>query len=128
MSKNSTLNELKIAQQELLFHHRELEKCAHDLKVANENLGTGAVEKEKRAGEVHQDLEEMMFTVSHRVRKSVATILGISNLLEADSDMGVPEWREMLHIIIQSAESLNVSTEELSKFIHLKKNNCSGNT
>jgi signal transduction histidine kinase len=125
MNQSTTLIELKIAQQELLLHHKELEKCAHDLKIANENLDTGQLEKGKRANEVNSDLEEMMFTVSHRVRKSVANILGISNLLQTDKSLGIEEWREMLNIIIQSAESLNTSTEELSKFIHLKKNNCS---
>lgn len=78
-----------------------------------------------RADEVHGDLEEMMFTISHKVRKSVANILGISNLLQTDKSLGIKEWRQMVNIITQSAESLNVSTEELSKFIHLKKINCS---
>jgi len=80
--------------------------------------------REKRSGEVHSDLEEMMFTVSHRNRKSVAKILGISDLLKTDESLVVDEWREMVHIITRSAESLNVSTEKLSKFIHLKKGNC----
>jgi len=116
-----------MAQQELIIHHRELEKCAHDLKVANNNLSTGAAEKGKRADEVASDLEEMMFTVSHKVRKSVANILGISNLLQEDKSLGIQEWRELVRIITLSAESLNVSTEELSKFIHMKKYNCFDN-
>lgn len=127
MNQSKILNELKIAQQGLMLHHKELEKCAHDLRNANKNLDAAEVEKGKRANEVHSDLEEMMFTVSHRVRKSVANILGISNLLQTDNSLGVEDWKEMLAIITQSVESLNISTEELSKFIHLKKNNCSSN-
>jgi len=125
MDKKDTLNELKIAQQELILHHKELEKCAHDLRIANKNLNAGEVQKEMRADEVNGNLEEMMFTISHKVRKSVANILGISNLLQTDKSLGIEEWRQMVTIITQSAESLNISTEELSKFIHLKKNNCS---
>lgn len=121
MDQSYTLNELKIAQQELLLHHKELEKCTQDLKIANHNLDKGEIEKVNRTNEVNNDLEEMMFTVSHKVRKSVANILGISNLLRTDKSLSVEELNEMLDIIIYSAHSLNTSTEELSKFIHLKK-------
>jgi signal transduction histidine kinase len=121
MEKNSTLNDLKIAQQELIIHHQELEKCAKDLKKANADLDTGEIEKEKLADEVNTNLEGMMFTISHKIRKSVANILGVSKLLYVDETLGEIELREMLSIIIQSAESLNSSTEELAKFIHFKK-------
>ncbi len=63
----------------------------------------------------------MLFTVSYNIRKSVANILGISRLLCEDENLEERELREMLTIIIESAESLNISTEELSNFIYLKK-------
>lgn len=121
MDKNNILNDLKIAQQKLIIHHKELEKCADELKEANENLDIGEIEKEKRLKEVNSNLKEMMFTISHKIRKSVANILGISKLLCEDKNLEANEMREMLNIIIQSAESLNTSTEELSKYIDLKK-------
>lgn len=121
MKQNNTLNDLKIAQQELIIHHQELEKCARDLKKANADLDIGEIEKEKLADEVNNNLEDMMFTISHKIRKSVANILGVSKLLCVDENLGDAELRGMLTIIIQSAESLNSSTEELAKFIHLKK-------
>lgn len=122
MNQSYTLNELKIAHQELILHHKELEKCAHDLKIANNNLNKKEIEKVNLINEVNNDLEEMMYTISHRVRKSVANILGISDLLRTDKSLSAEELNEMLDIIIQSAKSLSISTEELSKFIHLKKN------
>lgn len=121
MDKNNILSDLKIAQQKLIVHHKELEKCADELKEANENLDIGEIEKEKRLKEVNSNLKEMMFTISHKIRKSVANILGISKLLCEDKNLEANEMREMLNIIIQSAESLNTSTEELSKYIDLKK-------
>ena len=121
MDKNNILNDLKIAQQKLIIHHKELEKCADELKEANENLDIGEIEKEKRLKEVNSNLKEMMFTISHKIRKSVANILGISKLLCEDKNLEANEMREMLNIIFQSAESLNTSTEELSKYIDLKK-------
>ena len=121
MEKINALNDLKIAQEELIIHHKELVKCAEELKTAHDNLDMGELEKEKFVEEVNSDLAHMMFTISHKIRKSVANILGISKLLCDDKNLGDKELREMLGIIIHSAESLNISTEELSKFIHLKK-------
>ena len=119
MSKKfKPLYDLKIAHQELIEHHKELEKCAAELKIANENLNFG----ERKRTELDIELEEMMFTISHKVRKCVANILGISNVLCEDKTIEADELREMLYIIIRSAESLNTSTEELSKFTHLKRN------
>lgn len=121
MANKYELKELKIAHEELLKNHRELEKCVEDLKIANENLDTEELEKKKRTEELNSDLSEMMFTVSHRIRKSVANILGISYMLCDNDKIENAELREMLRIIIQSAESLNTATEELAKFIDIKK-------
>jgi signal transduction histidine kinase len=77
----------------------------------------------KHKAELNIDLENMMFTISHKVRKSVADIIGISKILCDDIDIELHEFKEMLGIIIQSAESLNLSTEELSKLIHDNKQN-----
>jgi signal transduction histidine kinase len=121
MGQNTTLVDLKIAQRELFINHQELEKCANELKIANENLDIGEMEKEKLLLEANNDLEDMMFVISHKVRKSVAKILGISNLLSDDDTLCTEEWKELLKIIIVAAESLNKSTEELSKFIHAKR-------
>ena len=120
MNQSYTFNELKIAHQDLILQHKELEKCADDLKIANINLDNGEIDKVNRTIEVNNDLEQMMFTVSHKVRKSVANILGIADLLRTDKNLTVEELNEMLDIIIESAKSLNNSTEELSKFIHKK--------
>lgn len=118
MSTNTTLEELKLAQKELLIHHEELEKCSRELRSAKTNLNSGEKEKEERIRQLNGDLEEMMFILCHKVRKSVANILGISVLLQTDESLGIAEWKEMLDIIIKSAQLLNVATEELSKFIH----------
>lgn len=121
MEKNTTLEDLMIAQQELIINHKELEDCAKELKIANRNFDIGEIEKEKLAQDVNNDLEDMMFTISHKVRQSVAKILGISNLLSDHDNISTEEWKALIKVIIHSAESLNTATEELSKFIHLKR-------
>ncbi|MGV9003805.1 hypothetical protein [Flavobacterium sp.] len=121
MNKAHTLADLKIAQQELIIHHLELEKCQDDLKKAYCNLDDGEIAKEKLVGAVNSDLEKIMFAISHKIRKSVANILGISKMLRDDQNLDYGELNEMLDIIIKSAESLNKATEELSKYIHSKR-------
>ncbi|QGK73516.1 hypothetical protein [Flavobacterium sp. SLB02] len=121
MDQDIILDKLKKAKQELIFNHEELERCTNDLKIANVNLNIRETEKELNMEEFNSGLEQMMFAISHKVRKSVANILGLSKLLCEDVNLGNNELREILLMIIQSAESLNASTEELSKFICLKR-------
>ncbi|MDA6070866.1 hypothetical protein NJT12_14710 [Flavobacterium sp. AC] len=121
MDQNNILDKLKKAKQELILNHEELEKCTSDLKIATINLNIRETEKEFDMEEFNSNLEQMMFSISHKVRKSVANILGLSKLLCEDINLGNNELREVLLLIIQSAESLNTSTEELSKFICLKR-------
>lgn len=121
MSTNSPLEQLKRIQKELQVHHEELEKCSLELKEVNEKLDSELIEKDERINQLNSDLEKMMFILCHKVRKSVANILGISVLLQTDESLGIAEWKEMLDIIIKSAQSLNSATEELSKFIHVNR-------
>lgn len=121
MENSATLEQLKLAQIELKLHHEELEKCSRELRTAENNLNTGKKEKEENIKKINGDLEEMMYILCHKVRKSVANILGISVLLQTDKNLGITEWKEMLNIIIESAQLLNVATEELSKFIHINR-------
>ncbi|TPG34846.1 hypothetical protein [Flavobacterium pectinovorum] len=121
MDQDIILDKLKKAKQELISNHEELERCTSDLKIANINLNIRETEKELNMEEFNSNLEQMMFAISHKVRKSVANILGLSKLLCEDVNLGNNELREILLLIIQSAESLNTSTEELSKFICLKR-------
>jgi signal transduction histidine kinase len=68
-----------------------------------------------------QDLEKIMYTLSHKIRKEVANILGISNLLIEHEELTPTEFGEMMNIIIHSAQSLNIFTEEISNSIHKKR-------
>lgn len=121
MDQDIILDKLKKAKQELIFNHEELQRCTKDLKIANVNLNIREKEKELNMEEFNSGLEQMMFAISHKVRKSVANILGLSKLLCEDVNLGNNELKEILLLIIQSAESLNASTEELSKFICIKR-------
>lgn len=121
MSTNSPLEQLKRIQKELQVHHEELEKCSLELKEVKEKLDSELIEKDERINQLNSDLEKMMYILCHKVRKSVANILGISVLLQTDESLEIADWKEMLDIIIKSAQSLNSATEELSKFIHVNR-------
>lgn len=121
MDNSATLEQLKLAQKELQLQHEELEKCSQELRRAKKKLNNREKEKDESIKELNSNLEKMMYIICHKVRKSVANILGISVLLQTDTNLGTEDWKEMLSIIIKSAQSLNVATEELSKFIHFSK-------
>lgn len=121
MGTTATLEQLKLAQKELLLHHEELEKCSQELRIAENKLKIGEEEKKEHIRQSNSDLEKMMFIVCHKVRKKVANILGISTILQTNENLEINDWKEMLDIIIKSAQSLNTATEELSKFIHINR-------
>ncbi|WP_202704142.1 hypothetical protein [Flavobacterium sp. UGB4466] len=95
MDQDIILDKLKKAKQELIFNHEELQRCTKDLKIANVNLNIREKEKELNMEEFNSALEQMMFAISHKVRKSVANILGISKLLCEDVNLGNNELREI---------------------------------
>lgn len=121
MSANSSLEQLKLAQKELEFQHQELENCSQQLKKVKNNLNIGEQEKQEHIRKLNNDLEEMMYILCHKIRKSVANILGIAILLQTDETLEIDDCKELLDIIIKSAKSLNIATEELSKFIHINR-------
>ena len=121
MAEKTTTDQLKEVRKEVDLNQKALEKCHEDLKTANRKVEKGVIDKEKVSVALNSDLEEMMFTISHRVRSSVANILAISILINEDDTIQADELREMLSSIFESAEALNKATEELSKFIRGRK-------
>lgn len=97
----------------------KLEKEETDLmlELANSKLKSAALLHCENQG----DLNAMMFTLSHKIRKAVANILGISHLLMESEELSPEEFNKMIQIIIDSAQSLNIFTEELSNSIHAKR-------
>lgn len=132
MDKKTTLDKLIIAHKELVHQRKELEECNGKLARVNKKLHDKRIEKNKHAAELNDtdesnyaehtvDLDNLAHVISHKVRKSVANILGISNVLIENEDLSAEEIKELIDIIIQSAQSLNIFTEELSHSIHSKR-------
>lgn len=63
-----------------------------------------------------QDLEEMMFITSHRVRQPITNMLGIMHLLES-SDLSLEELRITMGSLKHSIQSLDLYTRELTDHI-----------
>ena len=87
-------------------------KTSRRIDYANEEL--------KKAKEYQQEyirgLEEMMFMTSHKVRQSIANILGLSHLLDQSTN-SPEEIKESIDYIKESALSLDIFTKELTTFI-----------
>lgn len=108
---------LVAANKKLLFENGEKEKRAVELAFANSELKKAEIIKREHI----LALEEIMFIISHKVRKSVANILGISYMLEDNENCTSEDLKKMLNNMVQSATSLNAFTHELSTFIHTKR-------
>ncbi|MBI3141936.1 MAG: hypothetical protein HYZ16_03835 [Bacteroidetes bacterium] len=62
-------------------------------------------------------LEEMLYMTSHRVRKPLATCLGIFNLLDTTKELNQEELRKAVVYLKSSADELDDFTRELTRFM-----------
>lgn len=63
------------------------------------------------------ELKEMLFMTSHRVRKPIASCLGLMNLLETEQPMTIEELKKVVAYFKASALELDEFTKELTTFI-----------
>ena len=117
LKKGKQAATLEAANTKLIIEKLEKEETDLLLQLANSELKSAALLHSENQG----DLNVMMFTLSHKIRKAVANILGISHLLMESEELSPEEFNKMIQIIIESAQSLNIFTEELSKSIHAKR-------
>ena len=132
--KEKRAAEFVIAKKELIFQNNEKEKRAAELINANKELAYQVEEKEKRTAELVETkqelnsadqnqtvcingLEEIEFMTSHKVRQPLANILGISNILDDESESSHKESIKFIGYIKKSVLSLNVFTKDLMAFI-----------
>jgi signal transduction histidine kinase len=131
--KEDRAAELILANIELSYQHEEKAKRAAELVIANHELILQSEEKGKRADELMSaykelrkveehmkghilGLEEMMFITSHKVRKPVANILGLSNLLD-DFMQSPARLRKLVDYLKLSAQELDDFTKELTEYM-----------
>lgn len=110
--KKKRAAELFIANNELDFQNEEKEKRAAEFIIANRELK----KTEEYLKEYIQGLEQMVFMISHKIRRPIANILGLANVL--DLSINSPdELKKLVKYIKQSALSLDFFTTEMSIFM-----------
>lgn len=119
--KGQRAAELLIANKELLFQNEERGKRAEELIRAYRELRKA---EEHMKGHI-AGLEQMMFITSHKVRKPVANILGLTNLLE-EFIRSPAKLRKMVSYLKLSAQQLDDFTKELTEFISQMERNGKG--
>jgi signal transduction histidine kinase len=62
-------------------------------------------------------LEEILFITSHRVRKPVANIIGLSDLGDADRTLSAKDLKQRCQYLSSSAIELDTIIKELNNFI-----------
>lgn len=100
-------------------------RILHPLESSDKYILTGyditdlkKAEQEKQ--QYINDLEQMMFMTSHKVRHPISQLIGISNLLE--EELSKEEVTGIISYIKNSILSLETFTRELTMFIHESKN------
>jgi hypothetical protein len=131
--KEKRAAELAIANIELAFQNEEKEKRAAELIILNQELTYQNEVKDKFAFELKQaykkikkadeylkehtkSLEQMMFMTSHRVRKPVANILGLTGII-GDFMHSPLQLKRLIKYIKVSATSLDMFVTEFTLFI-----------
>ena len=115
------LNSLEIRkryEKELIETNNELET---KVKLTTEDL----LLKEKNHSLALQqhiiDLEEILYTISHKLRQPVANILGLSDLLDFTSNTSA-DVHEIVGYLKKSAKLVDSFTHELTHLAHERKN------
>lgn len=108
-------NQIKIADQELIFQNYEKDKLEAELIIAKEELKR-AKDHQK---EYIKELEELLI-ITHKIRQPITQILGLSILLN-DSCYAQEDLKKIIDMIGKSAQSLDNFSRELTTFIHQKK-------
>lgn len=139
LSSKNEENEKQIADQSILLKQLEeknaiIEKQCADLEITNHKMAIHDAEREKLSIELSiaykklkkaddylkeytHGLEEMMHMTSHRVRKPVANILGIVNVISNFINSPL-HLKKMVKYLKASATTLDVFTKELTDFIY----------
>jgi len=105
--------DLEITNQKMVIHNAEREKLSIELSIAYKKLKKA----DDYLKEYIQGLEEMMHMTSHRVRKPVANILGIANIISNFINSPV-HLKKMVKYLKTSATTLDAFTKELTEFIY----------
>jgi signal transduction histidine kinase len=82
---------------------------------------TARANEERR--KYQEELEKLVFVISHDLRKPITTCMGIVNLIEDDKEMKLEELRKMLEHLKAGAIEMDIYTRKLTeKISELEKN------
>jgi hypothetical protein len=115
----NSLETRKRYEKELINTNNELET---KVKLSAEELLKKEIKHSLALQQHIIDLEEILFTLSHKFRHSVAKIMGLSDLLDVTTN-SIDEVYEIVSFIKKSTETLDSFTYELTQLAHERKNN-----
>jgi PAS domain S-box-containing protein len=71
-------------------------------------------------------LEEMLFNFSHKIRKPVASCLGLVDLIKSEQNLSEKQLKEYASYLNVSLKELDEYIHEMTEFLHQKKIKISG--
>jgi light-regulated signal transduction histidine kinase (bacteriophytochrome) len=131
------IQELKEANQALVFQCEEKEKCAAELVIANEELVFQNGEKEKRAAELVIANKELLFQNEEKEKHAAELILANQKLEKSEAELKeyITGLKEMMFVtshkvrkpvanilgICSQLEGASISSAELSDWVKQMK-------
>jgi CHASE3 domain sensor protein len=112
LEKKESAKELILANQELIIQNLEKEKLTEKLLIANQELIKIEIEQKQHI----EELEKMMFMISHEVRQPVVHLLGLSNLFD-EAIGSSPNLVRIVGYMKGAVSSLDVFTRDLTKHV-----------
>ena len=122
------MNNRVTAEFENEFTYPDNSRCWYELRVEPVSKGifilSVDITKRKNAEQEKikylNNLEEMLFIISHKIRQPVTNVLGIANLLRS-SNLTQEELIKVTDFTKDSFSSLDVFTKELTEFVQKLK-------
>ena len=114
----NSLETRKRYEKELISTNNALE---NKVKLTTEELLIKEIKHSLALQQHIIDLEDILFTISHKFRHSVTKIIGLSDLLDVTSN-SVDEIYEIVAFIKESTKTLDSFTNELNQLAYERKN------
>lgn len=111
--KKKRAMELINANQALIIKNEEKNQFTDQLLMANAEL----VKIEVNQAEYIEELEKMMYMISHEVRQPITHLQGLSNLFDDAVNSSRQNLDKIIEYMRSSVHSLDVFTRDLTKYV-----------
>jgi len=90
------------------------------LELSNDELNEELLSKNKELLKSLSELRQFSYTLSHNLRSPVASLLGLTNIIQLENAKIDEETKEILHLIKKSSKELDETISDLGNLLEIK--------